>query len=119
MALCPMEFDSTSFEEVTFSDLFDTSYKSSFVSSVTGAVRKMKDSSLYIVNINFTLDTGNDWAVIGRFKKTFSPRIISPTVHDDGTIDGSFWSSDPSANTTAYKCLKSGLHHVNFMGSAT
>lgn len=119
MALSPMEYDSTSFEEVTFSDLFDTSYKSSFVSSVTGTVRKMEDSSLYFVYINFTLDMGNDWAVIGRFKKTFSPRIIFPVVHDDGTLDGSFWSANPSANTTAYKCLKSGLHHVTFMGLAT
>lgn len=120
MALTPMEFDDAGFEEVSFSSIFDTSYKSSFVSSVEGAAFKMKDSNFYFVQIKFVTTQGNAWAILGRFNITFSPRIIVPMIADgSGTVDGTFWSAAPSANTQAFSFSRADTYFVSFVGFAT
>lgn len=120
MALVPMEFDDAGFEEVSFSSIFNTSYKSSFVSSVEGAAFKMKDSNFYFVQIKFVTTQGNAWAVLGRFNITFNPRIIVPMISNSrSTVDGTFWSANPSSNTEAYNFSQADTYFVSFVGFAT
>ena len=118
MALVTMEFDTSSLKEVTFSDIFDTSYKGASVSSVSGTAYKLGDSDLYFITMAITLSSITNGADIGKFKKFTIPRIVVPVIADsDGAPDGGFYgNSSDSYTSKLYGHTKTGVHYVYFTG---
>ncbi len=120
MALLPMDFDETGFEDVNFGDFFDKSSKDPQITDVTGTVKKMRGGKLYVVSIMITVasesgEAGASGYSIGKFKKNVSPRVIVPLVSDtQGTPRGSLYSNPSTMYTRIYGNTYTGNSYAYF-----